>query len=168
MKIYGSLTNRFEEGKQYCKEIEVGTFMTEYMWSDRHVYEVVKVIDQQHVSVRRCRAIRIDNNGMSECQDYRYEHDESQCVHDLEFRRGKWYEVDVFNKQEIWDRVEKRFADKDNDMNSKEKEFNWIMHHSNLTEKQRERFEKGASIKKYTQWNNISFGVADEYYDFSF
>lgn len=51
-KWYGSLQNRLEENKSYCEEITVGTGMTEYSWSDRHAYEVTRVIDQKHVYVR--------------------------------------------------------------------------------------------------------------------
>ena len=49
---YGSIYNRLEENKMFCKEIEVGTGMTEYYYSDTHPYEVTKVIDQKHVMVR--------------------------------------------------------------------------------------------------------------------
>ncbi len=72
MKLYGSLDNRFEEGKTYG-EIKVGTGVTEMCYSDRHAYEVVEVIDEKHLLIRRCKATRIDNNGMSDSQSYRYE-----------------------------------------------------------------------------------------------
>lgn len=52
-KFYGNLMNRIEEGKQFCREITVGTGMTEYHWSDRTPYEVIAVKDQKHVTVRR-------------------------------------------------------------------------------------------------------------------
>ena len=52
MKVYGNLMNRLEEDQQFCQQIEVGTGMTEYYWSDRHAYEVTRVIDQKHVYVR--------------------------------------------------------------------------------------------------------------------
>ena len=34
-KWYGSLNNRLEENRQFCEKIEVGTGVTEYMYSDR-------------------------------------------------------------------------------------------------------------------------------------
>lgn len=52
-RMYGSVQNRFEENRMLVDEIRVGTGMTEYMWSDRHPYEVVGVKDQKHVQVRR-------------------------------------------------------------------------------------------------------------------
>lgn len=168
MRLYGSINNRFDEGHKFCKEIKVGTYVTEYLWSDRHAYEVTKVIDQEHVTIRRLDAKRIDKNGMSECQDYQYISNENNASFDLEFRRGKWYIVRTFNKEEMLKEVEKRFANKSNDCYDKEKELMWLLHGSNFTEKQYEKFNNGGSIKKYYEHNNISFGVADEYYDYSF
>ena len=51
-KWYGSVSNRLEENKMFVDEITVGTGVTEYMWSDRHPYQVVEVIDQKHVYVK--------------------------------------------------------------------------------------------------------------------
>lgn len=71
MKFFGSITNRLEEGKTFG-EIKVGTGVTEMCYTDRHPYEVVKVIDEKHLLIRACDAKRIDNNGMSEDQEYEY------------------------------------------------------------------------------------------------
>lgn len=167
-KWYGSLTNRIEEGCQFAKEITVGMGMTEYLWSDRHAYEVVDVKDQEHVFVRQYRAIRIDNNGMSECQEYKFEHNEDAPIFELEKRKGCWYKVNRYLKSEIMKLAQKRFDNRENDMISLEKEFYWLMGGCNFTEKQWEKFNNGKEIKKYIKWNNISFGVASEYYDYSF
>lgn len=51
-KWYGNLSNRLEEDRMFCDEIRVGTGMTEYMYTDRHPYEVIAVQDQKHVTVR--------------------------------------------------------------------------------------------------------------------
>ena len=72
MKLYGSLDNRFEEGRQYG-ELHVGMGATETLYSDRKPYEVVEVITQNKVVVSPCKWHRIDNNGMSDCQEYEYE-----------------------------------------------------------------------------------------------
>ena len=58
-KLYGSLNNRFDENKYYngtYNNIKVGDYATEYLWSDRHAYEVVEVKDQKHVKIRRLDA----------------------------------------------------------------------------------------------------------------
>lgn len=72
MKWYGSVTNRILESRKQTEKIEVGTGVTEICWSDRHAYEVVKVIDDKHLLIRRCDSKRIDDNGMSDCQEYEY------------------------------------------------------------------------------------------------
>ena len=87
MKIYGSLSNRFEENKMHVSKIEVSTPCTKYF-----------------------------------CSSY------TKC--------------------------------EDNMKNT--------IARSCLTEKQIERFEKGETIVKRGKQINISFGVADEYFDFSF
>jgi len=52
-RLYGNVINRIEENRMACDRIEVGTPMTEYFWSDRHVWEVIAVKDQTHVTVRK-------------------------------------------------------------------------------------------------------------------
>ena len=52
---YGSIDNRFDEGKNFNKDkmIHEGDDITMYYWSDRHCYFVTKVIDQKHIFVHR-------------------------------------------------------------------------------------------------------------------
>lgn len=168
MKWYGSINNRIDEGKQYCKEIKVGTGMTEYMWTDRHAYEVVKVINQNHVFVKRLIAKRIDHNGMSECQDYEYISNPDAAEIELVKRYNAWYILNVYSKKDIEQRAKKAFETGRNCGKTIEAEINYYLLNACFTEKQRADFENGKEIKKYKKWNNISFGVLDEYYDFSF
>jgi hypothetical protein len=72
MKWYGSLTNRLEENAK-PKDPEVGDGVTEYCYSDRHAYTVCKVISPKLIAITRDIATRIDRNGQSESQEYRYE-----------------------------------------------------------------------------------------------
>ena len=123
--MYGSITNRLEENKRYCEKIKVGTGVTEYLWSDRHAYEVVDVKDQNHVFIRRVDTTRIDNNGMSEIQDYEYKSNPKNEKKELVFKYNHWYEV-------------RRWIDKEG--------------------KKRRKSER----------INVSFGIMEEYYDFSF
>lgn len=127
MKLYGSLNNRLNENG-YCNgtynNIQVGTLCTVYLWSDRHAYEVVEVKDQKHIKIRRLTATRIDNNGMSDWQDYKYESDETNPIKELQLFKSGWKEI----KYSQW-----------------------------------EENKRIGSVKI-----NISFGIADEYYDYSF
>lgn len=148
-KIYGSLINRIHEGKTFVDEIKVGTPVTEYLWSDRHVHEVTKVIDQKHVFIREMEAIRTDKNGMSDSQQYRYESNENANEVELVKRGDVWYKVTTYTK-ELYEKLVKEYW------------CGWV-----LTESQWKRIDEGKDVKKYTKMN-ISFGIADYYYDFSF
>lgn len=155
MKLYGNLTNRLEEGKMYCKEIEVGTRATIYMYSDRHAYEVIEVKEKEIV-IRKLDAVRVDDNGMSDDQHYEYKSNEKNPKMTLVNKNGAWREVYIFNI--------KNFDNTQENMKS----FYIARALSNLTEKQVEKFNAGLDVKKLGGKVNISFGIADEYYDFSF
>lgn len=73
---------------------EVGMGVTELCWSDRHAYTVVWMAGNKRIGVQRDRAIRIDTNGMSDAQRYRYERDEKAPVVVLSLRKdGHWRRV---------------------------------------------------------------------------
>lgn len=149
-KIYGSLINRIHEGKTFVDEIKVGTPVTEYFWSDRHVHEVTKVIDQKHVFIREMEAIRTDKNGMSDSQQYRYESNKNANEVELVKRGNVWYTCRTFSKA-LYDKIVEEIG------------YCWWV----LTPSQWKRIDEGKDVKKYTKMN-ISFGIADYYYDFSF
>lgn len=89
---YGSLNNRIcERSKSDAPTVGMG--VTEFCWSDRHAYEVIEVKDDRHITVRSYKCIRTDNNGMSDCQDYRYESDPNGSTHSLFLtKQGVWRE----------------------------------------------------------------------------
>lgn len=79
--MYGNLINRIMETST-DPEPEVGMGATICMWSDRQACTISEVIRYKSgpkagqvkaVKTRADRAIRTDNNGMSESQSYRYE-----------------------------------------------------------------------------------------------
>lgn len=122
MKYYGSLNNRLEENQMFVDEIKVGDYATIYYYSDSHAYEVIEVKDQKHVTIRRLKAIRIDDNGMSDAQIYKYESDPNGHVMNLSFRHGAW----------------------------------------------RHQVQAWFETKPHWAKENISFGIASEYFDYSF
>lgn len=160
MKLYGSLNNRIEENKMYCDEIKVGTGMTKYSWSDREAYEVVKVVDQTNVFVRR-----YDHKAVGEPMSNNWEliSNESNPVIELKLRNGVWYRVCYYSK-ESW----MAMAQKDTAWKTAEAAYNYYRFMSRLTEKQLEKIEAGKTVKAYKKFGNISFGVADYYYDYEF
>lgn len=167
-RMYGSLQNRIEEGKMHCDEIKVGTYATKYYWSDRHAYEVVEVINQKNIKIRQLKAIRIDNNGMSDCQNYKYESDVSNPIEELKFMRKNWYKVFSYAplnvlKERVKEDLKPEARNEENIMGM----VRWYC--KELNEKQWEKYLKGEEVKATKKLNcKISFGVADEYYDYSF
>ena len=69
----GSLVNHIYSGMKDVKP-EVGMGATLLFWSDRHAATVVEVSDDgKRIAVVEDIATRIDNNGMSEAQEYKFE-----------------------------------------------------------------------------------------------
>lgn len=151
-KLYGSLNNRLEENRQFCDTIEVGTGVTEYFYSDRHAYEVVEVKDQKHVKIREYDHKKVGDIPM----DNRWEliSNENKPVIELAKRGQYWYSVvriSVERAKEIFE---------GNDIDAKL----WACHNNfNLP-------EIIASGKDKTTYHrrNVSFGVANYYYDYEF
>ena len=145
---YGNLTNRLEENKMFCKEIEVGTGMTEYSYSDRHAYEVVEVKDQKHIKVREYDHRHIGDG----CMDNNWElvSNENNSVKALTKRGNYWYWTTIVTK-DILDKIDKI-------------ETRLFLYHNNIDIEQLK--EKG-KVTRYRR-ANVSFGVADYYYDYEF
>ena len=150
---YGSLNNRIEENRQYCDEIKVGDGMTEYFWSDRHAYEVVDVKDQKHVYVRE-----YDHKHVGEEYQNKWEliSDESKPIRYIT-KRGKYWYWTVEVTSDILDEIDK--AEGDDKFH-----LQWFLCQNNIV--MDDLKEKG-KITRYHR-ANVSFGVADYYYDYEF
>jgi len=60
-------------GHRYLIRPDLGLGVTMYGWSDRHSGTIVYVSDNlKEIIVQADRAVRTDNNGMSECQQYKF------------------------------------------------------------------------------------------------
>ena len=146
-KWYGSLQNRLEENRQFCDEIKVGTGVTEYMYSDRHPYEVIEVRDQKHVIIRP-----LDHKciGGAYSNEWELMSNENNPTYRLTKRGKYWY-----NTIE----VTSDFLNDDKDMMKRL----WLAQNGIDIDKLMER----GKVTKY-QRMNISFGKAEYYYDYSF
>ncbi len=163
-KLYGRLNNRLEENKMYCDEIKVGTGATIYLYSDRHAYEVTKVINQQHVFIRKMNAKRIDKNGLSNYQEYEFTSNlESPEIELIKRTNGLWFRVDEFSKEK-WLKMAKEHRVSDNE----NVEYNYYKMMSGLTFKQLEKIEQNKIVKRYSKFGNISFGIMQQHFDYSF
>ena len=145
---YGCLTNRLEENKMFCEKIEVGTGMTEYYYSDRHPYEVVEVTDQKHIKVRELDHRHIGDG----CMDNKWEliSNENNAIKALTKRGNYWYWTVVVTK-DILDNIDKI-------------ETQLFLCHNNI---EVEKLKEKGKITRYHR-ANVSFGIADYYYDYSF
>ena len=142
---YGSLENRLEENRMFCEEIKVGMGMTEYSYSDRQAYEVIKVIDQKHVFVRK-----YDHKAVGEPMSNEWELVSNPNNPEIEmvFRYGSWHSVSHWNQKKIDDIIARN---------------GYFMDWHGV----REKLKNKAEVKTYSKMN-VSFGKADYYYDYSF
>lgn len=154
MAWYGNLTNRLEENKMFCEEIKVGTGMTEYSYSDRHPYEVIEVKDQKHVKVRR-----LDHKHVGDgCMDNNWEliSNENNPVYEMTKRGNYWYRT-VRISSDILKNLESEDAEE------RLRTSLFLCHNNVDIDKLK---EKGKTTKYHRM--NVSFGVADYYYDYEF
>ena len=89
---YGSINNRMEENRQFVENIEVGTGVTEYGWSDRHPYEVVKVENQNHLWIRRLDHRHVGDGEMDNNWEL-ISNPDHPSIEIEKHKNGKWYEV---------------------------------------------------------------------------
>lgn len=78
------------------KEPEVGDGATILMWSDRHAATIVDIVPfksgpnkgkPRTVTVQEDRATRVDNNGMSDSQEWEFDRDPDGAVQTFTARR---------------------------------------------------------------------------------
>lgn len=68
-----SMINQIQ-GNARQRDPQVGAGATILLFSDRQGATIVSVKGKKTVTVKRDKAIRMDQNGMSESQDYRFEY----------------------------------------------------------------------------------------------
>lgn len=150
-KWYGNLCNRVDENRMFADEIKVGTGMTEYLWSDRHAYEVTKVIDQKHVYVRE-----YDHKHIGEAYTNKWElisnPDRPEMY--LTKRGNYWYRTVSLTPERAREILES------NDIDARL----WASHNGFHLD---EIVKDGKKRTTYHRMN-VSFGVADYYYDYEF
>lgn len=145
---YGNLTNRLEENKMFCEKIEVGTGMTEYYYSDRHPYEVVEVTDQKHIKVRKLDHKHIGDDYMD--NNWELISNENNSIRALTKRGNYWYWTVTVTK-DILDNIDKIETQL------------FLCHNSIDIDKLKEK----GKVTRYHK-ANVSFGIAEYYYDYSF
>jgi hypothetical protein len=139
-----------EEGRQFCPVIEVGTGMTEYGWSDRHAYEVIEVRDQKHVTVRL-----LDHKHVGDgCMDNNWEliSNPDNPTKDMVKVGEVWYYTTTITAADL-----ARLEAEDDCALLRLAVGGWDADKIRAKGKQTKRWKA-----------NVSFGVADYYYDYEF
>lgn len=106
--MIGNLTNRIMENDKTNVKIKVGTMMTEYLYSDRNVYEVIEVKNQKCVKVRQMSArhkVAFSNDNVELYSD------KNNRVKELVYRYNNWYEKYVdYSGKVCYDKVKVVFG----------------------------------------------------------
>ena len=153
MKYYGSLQNRMMEDKDFCKEIKVGMGMTEYMYSDRHAYEVVEVKDQKHVTVRRYDVVAADDTMQN---NWNYISNPNNPTYDMVKVGECWYWTNTVTAED-WKEAKEQMDNGD---------FRWASSIVCNGFDPDKIMAKGKQTKRTRA--KVSFGIADYHYDYEF
>ena len=138
-KWYGNVMNRLAENGPSAP-IEVGTDITEYLWSDRECYYVTEVISQKCVKVRRYHVIAdLDKEGGMGHQNWVYFKTAKERNEYLE-AHGK----EVYSDYEYPDQT-------------------WVFRYNSWWTAHR-----SADGTSYSKNPKVRFGVRDYYYDWEF
>jgi hypothetical protein len=142
IRFYGNVNNRIDENRMFVKEIREGTRLTRYDYSDTDAYEVIKAVSQEDVIVKALRGPCKGDCVMDSDKADRdiYSIDERAEEIELVKRYGRWYSKTVMTAEEL---------NKPSSL---------------VTPKERERIERKGFANRFGLWN-VSFGVAQIYYD---
>lgn len=156
---YGSVQNRLEENRQFCDEIKVGTGMTEYSWSDRDAYEVIEVKSQKNVIVRKYDHRHVGDGQMDNSWELISNPDNP--TYELTKRGKYWYYTNTWTAEEVESTIA-HYKEKDPINGEAE-----VLLHLALGGFDIDRIRTKGKQTKYRR-ANVSFGVANYYYDYSF
>jgi len=146
-KLNVSLNNRLEENHMFTEEIKVGTGMTEYLYSDRHAYEVIEVYDQKHVVVREYDHKCV---GGPYSNEWKLVSNTNNPTKEMVKRGNYWYAVSTVTREMV-----------SKELTAEEQIYLAINGYDINKIK-----EKGKQSKYYRM--NVSFGIADYYYDYEY
>lgn len=92
------VNSMMSNSNQAFENIEVGTGATILMWTDRKPATVI-FIDKNVVGVQQDFAERVDNNGMSDCQDWKFSENKKGSVTYFRKRKDGTFEAVKKNKE---------------------------------------------------------------------
>lgn len=99
----GSLMNHIYSTGGQQPNITIGMGATVLAWTDRHAATVVSYDEKRKiVTVQRDHVKRIDNNGMSESQEYEYTPDTNGMKYSFKLKNDRWQQVHFSKKTNRW------------------------------------------------------------------
>ena len=155
-KDFGSIVNYTCSLAKEPATLYVGMPLTMLYWSDRHPYEIVEVKDQKHIKIRELDHKSLKDNSFTECQEYEYIPNPNNPVITMTKRGKYWYSTTTITK-DILDEIEKAEP-------SQQVVLKCFLANHNITP---EALLKRGKITKYSR-ENLAFGFAEYYYDWSF
>ena len=106
-KMFGNVVNRIMENDKSNQEIKIGTKVTEYLYSDRYVWEVIEVKSQKDIVLRQMSA-KAKTPYSNEWELYS---DENNRVSEVVFRYNNWYEKYVdYSGKVCYDKIKLVFG----------------------------------------------------------
>lgn len=152
---YGSVDNRLMETMKGPETIAVGMPVTEMLWSDRNVYEVIEVQDQKHVTIREMDHKPAPGAAYMS-NDWVMESNEENPVYNLTKRGNYWYYTDTVTAEE-WTEAKAKMDAGDIGMALSICRVGFDP-------------EKIMAKGKQTKYRraNVVFGISDYYYDYEF
>ena len=143
-KMYGSVINRLMENQDEIPTIEVGMKVTEYLYTDRYVYEVTKVVDQKHIFIRKMDAKNLD--GVYGSDNWELVSNPNRAEQEIVYRYKNWYDKITYTRESL-----QKMKEEDGAI--------WLADYII------EAVEKDGEYVEYGKMNKLRFGCADYCYD---
>lgn len=82
------------------KTPEIGMGATQICYTDRHAFTIIGISKTgKTITIQRDKAFRIDNNGMSDSQEYNYQKDDAGVIYKArQNKNGDWKILNLGNK----------------------------------------------------------------------
>jgi hypothetical protein len=82
------------EPEMFKEDLYVGAGATINHWSDRTAATIIQILyDGRRLVIQEDKAIRMDNNGMSDSQEYLYEADPNGAIYVVTLRKDGRYKI---------------------------------------------------------------------------
>lgn len=200
-KLYGSINNRIDEGHYFngtFNNLQEGTDITMYYYSDSHPYYITKVVNQKNIFVKEYTVCADHHKkggmGHQNWLLFKTEKDEQAYINSIikegllpknmykdvdtvnvsepeewVFRYNKWRRVFRIDLNKFNKTIEACKKDFKDPENNMDKVKRLAQYYNKITDEELDEILAGKTVVKYTDLaGKVSFGVASYYYDWEF